>query len=90
MLYSMAVTFPIPVASGWHVRLLQRLHDVLTNANFEHKNVHVLLLWLLFVVNITAVDHLVLCLWSDNACNEGGLAVWNALRPQVVPDETPA
>jgi len=118
MLYSMAVIFPIPVASGWHVRLLQHLHVVLEDAQFEVEDAHALLLWSLFTANIAAVrtseqpyfeqklrgllitmkyvswtvvhDQLVQFLWADSACNEGGLAVWNAVWTHDAALERPA
>ncbi|KAK5724184.1 hypothetical protein LTR17_013566 [Elasticomyces elasticus] len=56
MLYSNAVLFPLPVASGWHVELLKRLKVVLETARMEMwmEDTSSLMIWSSCIASIAA------------------------------------
>ncbi|KAK4894209.1 hypothetical protein LTR27_007577 [Elasticomyces elasticus] len=56
MLYSNAVLFPLPIASGWHVELLKRLRVVLETARMEMwmEDTSSLMIWSSCIAGIAA------------------------------------
>jgi hypothetical protein len=56
-LYSMCVIFPVPVASGWHIDLLERLCVLHTTSGLLHwPDASYLAIWSLFVAAIAAYE----------------------------------
>ncbi|KAK4890694.1 hypothetical protein LTR27_010621 [Elasticomyces elasticus] len=57
IMYSSAVIFPMPTASGWHLKLLQQIRGLLEDASVYAwpEDSSRLLTWFLFITSITAV-----------------------------------
>ncbi|KAK3639593.1 hypothetical protein LTR56_012378 [Elasticomyces elasticus] len=60
IMYSSAVIFPMPTASGWHLKLLQQIRGLLEGASVYAwpEDGNWLLTWSLFIASITAVGTL--------------------------------